>query len=108
MNQKWGNNQLTNSFCYSALVNVTDADGKSIFAGRAATGFTNEDEIQANKVKDVAFLVEDRLVSLGAKFEKADAAWASHVVVDGNLYTGQNPASAGPIGHAILKALKLQ
>jgi putative intracellular protease/amidase len=30
----------------------------------------------------------------------------SHVVVDGNLYTGQNPASAGPIGEVILKALK--
>ena len=30
-----------------------------------------------------------------------------NVAVDGNLITGQNPASAGPIGEAILKALKL-
>lgn len=28
------------------------------------------------------------------------------VVVDGNVITGQNPASATPIGEAILKALK--
>ncbi|KAJ7162214.1 ThiJ/PfpI [Mycena filopes] len=101
--------KITSAVCHgsAALVNVTDADGKPIFAGRAATGFSNAEENQINKVKDIPFLLEDRIVSIGGKFEKADAAWASHVVVDGNLLTGQNPASAGPIGHAILKALKL-
>lgn len=29
-----------------------------------------------------------------------------HVVVDGNLITGQNPASSKSIGEAILKALQ--
>lgn len=29
-----------------------------------------------------------------------------HVVVSGNLITGQNPASAKPLAEAILKALK--
>jgi len=28
------------------------------------------------------------------------------VIVDGRLITGQNPASAGPIGKEILKALQ--
>lgn len=36
---------------YSALVNVTDADGKSIFAGKSATGFSNAEEIMLDGVK---------------------------------------------------------
>ncbi|KAJ7162213.1 class I glutamine amidotransferase-like protein [Mycena filopes] len=101
--------KITSAVCHgsAALVNVTDANGKPIFAGRAATGFSNAEEIQINKVKEVPFLTEDKIISVGGKYEKADALWAPHVVVDGNLYTGQNPASAAPIGHAILKALKL-
>ncbi|KAJ6537620.1 class I glutamine amidotransferase-like protein [Mycena capillaripes] len=100
--------KITSAVCHgpAALVGVTDAQGKSIFAGRAATGFTNTEEIAMDKVKDVPFLLEDKLISLGAKFEKADELWAPKVVVDGHLYTGQNPASAGPIGETILKALK--
>ncbi|KAF8195956.1 ThiJ/PfpI [Mycena galopus ATCC 62051] len=101
--------KITSAVCHgpAALVGATDAHGKSIFAGKAATGFSNAEEIQVDKVKDIPFLLEDRIVSLGGKYEKAPDAWASHVVVDGILITGQNPASAGPIGHAILKALKL-
>ncbi|KAK7061673.1 ThiJ/PfpI [Favolaschia claudopus] len=101
--------KITAAVCHgpAALVNVKDADGKSIFAGKAATGFSNDEETQVGKVKDVPFLLEDKIVSLGGKYEKAAEAWGSHVVVDGNLYTGQNPASAKPIGEAILKALDL-
>lgn len=54
---------------------------------------------------DVPFLLETELKALGGKYEKAPEAWASHVVVDGNLYTGQNPASAGPLAERIKKDL---
>jgi putative intracellular protease/amidase len=40
----------------------------------------------------------------GAVFEPG-AAWSSHVVVDGNLITGQNPGSAEAAGQALLSAL---
>jgi putative intracellular protease/amidase len=40
----------------------------------------------------------------GAKFENADA-WSPHVVVDRNLYTGQNPASSDPLAKELLKVL---
>ncbi|KAF8195955.1 ThiJ/PfpI [Mycena galopus ATCC 62051] len=95
----------------SALVNVKDAQGKSIFAGKAATGFSNEEEIMMDKVKDVPFLLEDRIISLGGKYEKAAEAYGLNSSGPRrrrrNLYTGQNPASAGPIAEAILKAMKL-
>jgi putative intracellular protease/amidase len=54
---------------------------------------------------DVPFLLETELKALGGKYEKAAEPWASHVVVDGNLYTGQNPASAGPLAERIKKDL---
>ncbi|EEB95123.1 hypothetical protein MPER_05957, partial [Moniliophthora perniciosa FA553] len=84
----------------------TGADGKSIFAGRKVTGFSNAEEEQVGKVKDVPFLLEDKIKELGGQYEKAAELWAPKVLVDGNLYTGQNPNSARAIGEAILAALK--
>ncbi|KAI0045988.1 class I glutamine amidotransferase-like protein [Auriscalpium vulgare] len=90
----------------AALVGVTGADGKSIFDGKAATSFTNDEEVTMNKVKDIPFLVEDRLNELGATFVKAPEQWGVKVVTSGTLITGQNPASAKGVGEAILSALK--
>jgi len=55
---------------------------------------------------DIPFLLEDKISSLGGKYEKAAEPWGPKVVVAGNLITGQNPASAHPIGEAILQALQ--
>jgi hypothetical protein len=49
-------------------------------------------------------LLEDRLVELGTDY-RAGEPFAPHVEVDGNLYTGQNPASAVPLAREILTAL---
>ncbi|KAJ7507742.1 ThiJ/PfpI [Mycena galericulata] len=100
--------KITAAVCHgpAALVGATDAQGKSIFADKSVTGFSNAEEIQVGKVKDIPFLLEDRITSLGGKYEKASEPWGVKVIVDGNLITGQNPASAGPIGQAILKTLK--
>ncbi|KAJ7068215.1 class I glutamine amidotransferase-like protein [Mycena amicta] len=99
--------KITSAVCHgpAALVGVTDAQGNSIFAGKAATGFSDVEEIQVDKVKDVPFLLEQRIKDLGGKYEKAAEPWGAKVVVDGNLITGQNPASAAAVGEAILKAL---
>ena len=39
------------------------------------------------------------------KVSKAVRAWTSHVVVSGNLVTGQNPQSAEAFAEAVVKAL---
>ena len=54
------------------------------------------------------FPLETGLVKSGAKYEKAAEPWGVKVVVagkDGRLITGQNPASAGPMGKAVLEKL---
>ena len=53
-------------------------------------------------------MLEDRIKELGGKFEKADELFQPKVVVDGQLYTGQNPASAKPLADRIVKDLKKQ
>ena len=52
----------------------------------------------------VPFLVEDELTSLGATFSKVKN-WGVHTVVDGQLITGQNPASSGPAAKLLLEML---
>ncbi|THH13283.1 hypothetical protein EW146_g6912 [Bondarzewia mesenterica] len=106
-NKFYRSGKIVSAVCHgpAAIVGVTGADGKSIFDGKTATCFTNTEEEQVGKVKDIPFLTEDRIKSLGGTFDKAEP-WGPKVCQSGTLITGQNPASAGPVGEAILKALK--
>ncbi|KIK59508.1 hypothetical protein GYMLUDRAFT_201645 [Collybiopsis luxurians FD-317 M1] len=100
--------KITSAVCHgpAALVGVTTADGKSIFAGKEATGFSDTEEELIDAVDTIPFLLEDRIKTLGANYVKASEPWQPKVVVDGLLITGQNPASAKPLGEALLKALQ--
>ncbi|TFK28790.1 ThiJ/PfpI [Coprinopsis marcescibilis] len=104
----WAAGKVVSAVCHgtAALLHGVDKSGASIFAGRKFTGFSNTEEETVGKVKDIPFLLEDKIASLGGKYEKAEALWGAHVVVDGQLITGQNPASAAGVGEAILQALK--
>ncbi len=81
-----------------------DADGKSIVSGKTVTGFTNTEEEAVGLTDVVPFLVEDMLKANGGNYEKGDD-WASFVVVDGKLVTGQNPASSEEAAHKLLGLL---
>ncbi|WP_414439577.1 type 1 glutamine amidotransferase domain-containing protein [Burkholderia sp. 22PA0106] len=74
------------------------------FKGRRLTAFTNDEETQVGLAANAPWLLEDRLRAAGAAFE-AGAPWGPHVVVDGNLVTGQNPASADAAARAVLELL---
>jgi putative intracellular protease/amidase len=80
------------------------ADGKSVVSGRRVTGFANTEEAAVGLTKIVPFLVEDMLKSNGGLYEKGPD-WGSHVVVDGKLVTGQNPASSEAAAKALLKLI---
>ncbi|KAG8899419.1 hypothetical protein FRB99_006720 [Tulasnella sp. 403] len=99
--------KVTAAVCHgpAALIGVTDVNDESIFKGREFTGFSNVEEEQVHQVKAIPFLLEDKIQEKGGKYVKADEPWGPKVVVDGNLITGQNPASANGIGEAILNAL---
>jgi hypothetical protein len=86
----------------AALLATLDPNGSSPFAGYRLTGFTDAEEAQAGLAEKAKWLLQDRLVALGADFEEGQP-WAEHIVVDRNLHTGQNPASSGPLADEMIK-----
>ncbi|MDN0076610.1 type 1 glutamine amidotransferase domain-containing protein [Crenobacter sp. SG2303] len=87
------------------LRHVKAPDGQPLVAGKAVTGFANSEEQAVGLTEVVPFLVEDMLKANGGHYSKADN-WLAHVVTDGLLITGQNPASSEPVAHALLQKLK--
>lgn len=78
--------------------------GQPLVKGKRVTGFTNSEEEAVQLTKIVPFLVEDELKRLGGRFETAPN-WQSHVIIDGRLITGQNPASSTEAAQTLLKEL---
>ncbi|KAL8409190.1 hypothetical protein RB594_007585 [Gaeumannomyces avenae] len=103
----WAAGKPVAAVCHGPIVfvNVKLPDGTLLLKGRTATGFTNAEEEIVQLVKFMPQLLEDDMKKAGATFVKADEPWGEKVVVDGNLITGQNPASAKAVGEAIVKAL---
>ncbi|WP_311223010.1 MULTISPECIES: type 1 glutamine amidotransferase domain-containing protein [unclassified Acidovorax] len=79
--------------------------GEPLVKGRKVTGFTNTEEEGVQLTKIVPFLVEDMLQQNGGLYAKG-ADWAPFVLTDGQLVTGQNPASSEPAAKALLQLLK--
>lgn len=94
------------AFCHgpAALITATDKQGEPLIAGKRVTGFSNQEEEGVGMTDKVPFLLENKLKELGAQYSAA-GPFQPHVIVEGNLITGQNPASAGELARAILKAL---
>lgn len=86
------------------LRHAKTSEGTSVVQGKSVTGFTNSEEKAAGLTEVVPFLVEDMLKQNGGKYSK-EADWQPHVVTDGLLITGQNPASSGPAAKALLEKL---
>ncbi len=80
------------------------AEGVSVVQGKTVTCFTNTEEEAVALTEVVPFLVEDMLKQNGANYSKG-ADWQAHVVTDGLLITGQNPASSEPVAKALLAKL---
>ncbi|MBH0055005.1 MULTISPECIES: type 1 glutamine amidotransferase domain-containing protein [unclassified Salinibacterium] len=87
----------------AALLAANDkATGEWALKGRKMTGFANTEEELGGLADKVKWLVETRLVELGADYSKAAEPFAPYVVVDGALYTGQNPASSVAVAERIV------
>ncbi len=88
----------------AALVDV-EVRGDKLLAGKAVTGFSNEEEAAVELTNVVPFLLEDALRAAGARYSKADKPFDAHVVVSDRVVTGQNPASTKGVAEAVVKLL---
>ena len=102
----WVSEKPVASVCHGPIVlaNAKDQAGIHIIKNRKVTGFTNSEEDAVGLTDVVPFLVEDIFIDRGAKFQKA-ADFEPNVVIDGNLITGQNPASSAKVAHQLLAKL---
>lgn len=100
-------NGLVSAVCHgpAGLVNIKLSNGKYLVEGKKINAFSNEEEIAVGLDNIVPFLLEQKLIERGAKFEKSPL-WESHITVDCRVITGQNPASAKGVGEAILVELR--
>jgi len=100
-------NKPVAAVCHGVAVlrKARTAAGGPLVAGRAVTAFSNSEELAVNGPDLVPWLVENEMRRLGARYSCA-ADWNAHVVVDGNLITGQNPASSTGTAQEVLNALR--
>lgn len=84
--------------------NVKFDNAEPFVKGKKVTGFSNSEEDAVQLTDVVPFLVEDVLQDLGGQYSKGDD-WAVHVVEDGLLITGQNPASSEAVAEKMITLL---
>ncbi|MFN8369579.1 MAG: type 1 glutamine amidotransferase domain-containing protein [Bacteriovoracaceae bacterium] len=104
------NHRPTALICHgpAALLSARNENGNWIYKGYSLTVFSTEEE----KIKEqsgslgghVLFYVEDEMRQLGGKLSVA-SPWQSHVVVDRELVTGQNPMSDRELASAFIELL---
>ena len=87
---------IVSSVChgYCGLRDTRLSSGEYLVAGRKLTGFSWREEVLARVDKLVPYNIEEEVQERGADYSKALLPFVSNAVVDGNLVTGQNPASA--------------
>jgi putative intracellular protease/amidase len=84
-------------------------EGAWLFDGYKLVGITDEEEDQTHYGKlGMSWYLESELKNYGAVFDDGNANWVSHVVVDRNLVTGQNPDSSEATAEAVLKKLGVE
>ncbi|GAA1346638.1 type 1 glutamine amidotransferase domain-containing protein [Falsarthrobacter nasiphocae] len=88
----------------AGLLGAELENGLRILEGKKATSFTNAEEEAAKKTEAVPYLLQDAVEADGATFKEAEP-FEENVVVDENLVTGQNPASAGGVAKEMVKLI---
>jgi putative intracellular protease/amidase len=89
----------------AGMVKAKRADGKSILFDKKVNGFTNAEETAAGLMDVVPFHLESAMRELGGVFESGPL-WGAYAVRDGNLITGQNPASSALVAQHVVAALQ--
>lgn len=102
----WAAGKPVAAVCHApaALRHVQTSDGAPLVKGRKVTGFSNSEEEVSGLTEVVPFLLEDQLKEHGAEYAKGED-WSSFVQIDGQLITGQNPASSAAAAKALLDHL---
>jgi putative intracellular protease/amidase len=103
------NEKVIGAVCHgpSALLNVILSDGSNLLEGKKINSFTKaEEDIDKHLLGDVIpFMLDEELIKQGAIFSHT-TPFETYVIADGNIVTGQNPASASGVAVEMIKLLE--
>lgn len=104
------NGKIVSAVCHgsAALLNVPLSNKKNLLEGKKVTSFTGDEERRKghNLGTVIPFLLDEALTKQGAIYCKEEP-FCANVVIDGNLITGQNPASAKNVAMAVVEKFEL-
>lgn len=97
--------KVVSAVCHgpSGLLDVPLSSGSTLLTGKKVTGYTWAEEKLARRTDAVPYSLEERLEAEADEYTTAKIPMTEHVVVDGNLVTGQNPMSASGVGKAVVQ-----
>jgi putative intracellular protease/amidase len=87
-----------------ALLNAKLRDGSYLVKGKHLTSFTTAEEDNYAR-PDVPFDLQTALTNQGAIYKTVEP-WGANSLADGNLVTGQNPASAKGVAEKMITILE--
>lgn len=90
---------------HCSMLNLRDSESNWPFAGYRLSAFSHSEELVTSMAGRLPFVLEVELTRLGALYEKSSVLWGSHVVVDRNLVTGQNPYSSRAVAESFVQKL---
>lgn len=92
----------------AALLDVRTPDGKLLLEGKMVTCFSLDERKDIEKQigqKDIGWTVLPWELEKRGALVKNAAKWESHILLSERLLTGQNPASAAPLGKKLVELL---
>ncbi|WP_153796585.1 type 1 glutamine amidotransferase domain-containing protein [Foetidibacter luteolus] len=90
----------------AAFLSAVDSKGNWLFKGRKMTSFSDAEEIEFGTADNAPWLLASTLRKYGANYTCGAKNWGDYIMVDGNLITGQNPASSISMAKAIIETLQ--
>lgn len=110
ISKQYESGRMVAAICHGVggLLNVKLSNGEYLIKRKSMTGFDWFEETIARRKKEVPFNLEAAIKERRADLKKAFIPMTSHVVVDGNLITGQNPFSSKEMARVVMKQLDKQ
>lgn len=98
---------VISAVCHGSIVFANiKKDTHYLIENRSVTGYSNAEETMFGKTaSEFPFLLEDKLIARGARYQKGDVM-LPFMIVDDNFITGQNPYSTTLVAEEIIKSLK--
>lgn len=104
----FNNGKIVGAVCHGTaalLKGINHRTGEPLIKGRNITGFSNSEEVAVGLQDVVPFLLESKIKEIGGVYFKTEDNFKPYVVIDGSIFTGQNPASGIPLAEKIIEEL---